>query len=200
MAHVVMQAAEFPDLKSAESAMARLTKFKAEYIEFETLDPNPWSWESVPSVLTSFGREFGIEWPHQKSARFLLKGTFAEASELRQAGRLIFFWGGGFEMGGDTLRTILKHMGATKTVEFCEIMVRSDDPDGLIETWVELLEANDFEDQYILDPDDGEDWLHTIMVKGDDNERLIAFDDSGVSDWAFVSLISLLQDLNPNFT
>lgn len=199
MSHVVMQAAEFPNIEAAGAAMARLEAFYSKYVEFEATDPNPWSWDAVPDVLTRFGNEFGVDWPHTKTARFMLKGAFRDTAELLCVGRLVFFWGGGFEMGGDTFRAVLAKMGATKTAEFCELVIHNDDPDGLIEAWVESLEADDFEDQFTLDPEEDGDWLHTITVKGPTGERLVAFDDSGVSDWAFTSLLPQLVDLDPRF-
>lgn len=115
MSHVVLQAASFPTPAEAQRAEEELQKLFDAYVAFESSDPEPWRQDRVPPPLVDFGRAHGVEWPLRDDARFLLKGAFAEAAQLMRVDRLVFFWGGGFELGGTTLRAILAKLGASVT-------------------------------------------------------------------------------------
>lgn len=129
MSHVVMQAAEFPSLEGAKQCEAALDELYRAYVNFEATDPSPWSSDRVPRPLLDFGKKFGVEWPLKEDARFLLKGGFEDAAELMRIDRIVFFWGGGFDLGGETLREILVKMGAKKVAESCYITIQNSDPD-----------------------------------------------------------------------
>lgn len=197
MSHVVMQAAEFPTIEAAERCEAELNLLLQAYIHFEATDPSPWNQERVPAVLLEFGEKHGVEWPLQKDSRFLLKGGFEDSAELMRIDRLVFFWGGGFDLGGETLRKILVKLGAVNVGEFCAISIKSSDPDARLEELAEFLNEEDFEEQFELDPDDLEWALHSITIVGPNHSRTLAFDDSGVQDWAFVTLLPQLNGEDP---
>jgi hypothetical protein len=196
MSHVVLQAASFPTPAEAQRAEEELQKLFDAYVAFESSDPEPWRQDRVPPPLVDFGRAHGVEWPLRDDARFLLKGAFAEAAQLMRVDRLVFFWGGGFELGGTTLRAILAKLGASVTTDRCDIGVRCAEPDDRVRELVEFLEDEDFEDQFTLDDEDA-DPLHRLRIVGPSHERALTFDDSGVEDWAFVALLPQLDGEDP---
>ena len=199
MAHVVMQAAEFPRVELAIEAEKQLGELRKAYIEFEKTDPDPWGFKEVPKPLLEFGARHGVDWPHRKDARFLVKDSFDEATRLIRIERMVFFYGGGFDLGGPTLRSILSAMGAEIVDEFCYLKIRSETPDQRLEELVEFLEDEELEDQFEIDPEDRDDFLHLLEIKGPRHSRILGFDDSGVSDWAFIHLIPQLDGEDPSF-
>jgi len=200
MSHVVMQAAEFSSIEEAQKCEVELEALFKAYIHFEATDPSPWSYERVPAPLVEFGEKHGVDWPLTKDARFLLKGGFEDSAELLRIDRMVFFWGGGFDLGGPTLQEIFKKLGATRVADCCEITIQNADPDTRIAELAEFLTEEDFEDQFVLDPDDVEWALHAITIVGPNHQRTIAFDDSGVQDWAFVSLLPQLDGEDPTLS
>lgn len=199
MAHVVMQAAEFPRVELAIEAEKQLVELREAYIEFEKTDPDPWGFKVVPKPLLEFGSRHGVDWPHREDARFLLKGSFEDASELIRIDRMVFFYGGGFDLGGQTLRSVLSAMGAEIVDEFCYLKIRSEAPDLRLEELVEFLVDEEFEDQFEVNPEDHEGFMHLLLIEGPTHTNAIGFDDSGVSDWAFVALIPQLDGEDPSF-
>lgn len=197
MSHVVMQAAEFPSIEGANQCETALGELYRAYVNFEATDPSPWSADRVPGPLLDFGKKFGVEWPLTEDARFLLKGGFEDAAELMRIDRIVFFWGGGFDLGGQTLREILAKMGAKTVTDSCDITVQNSDPNARLEELVAFLNDEDYEDQYEIDPDDVDFALHTITIAGPHHSRCLAFDDSGVQDWAFVALLPQLDGEDP---
>jgi hypothetical protein len=190
MSHVVLQAASFPTVEDAQRAENELRKLFDAYVAFESTDPE--RQDRVPPPLIDFGRAHGVEWPLRDDARFLLKGAFVEVAQLMRVDRLLFFWGGGFELGGPTSRAILEKLGAAVTTDRCDLVVRSSDPDARVRELIEFLEEEDFEDQFTIDDEDA-DPLHRLRVVGPAHERVLTFDDSGVEDWAFVALLPQLD-------
>jgi hypothetical protein len=197
MSSVVMQAAEFETVADAERAEAALERLEKAYIEFERTDPSPWSDERVPPPLAVFGEAHGVEWPLVESSRFLLEGRFGEEARLLRVDRMVFFWGPGFELGGETLRMILQRMGAVATADFCKLVVKSDSPDVHLEQWVQFLIDEDFEDQFEVASNDSpsDSVLFSVALEG--TNHVLAFDDSGVRDWAFVTLLPQLAGMDP---
>jgi hypothetical protein len=192
-----MQAAEFPSLESAKQCEAALSELYRAYVNFEATDPSPWSFERVPGPLLDFGKKFGVEWPLKENSRILLKGGFEDTAELMRIDRIVFFWGGGFDLGGETLREILVKMGAKKVTDSCYITIQNSDPDMRLEELVAFLNDEDYEDQYEVDPADFEFALHAITIAGPNHSRSLAFDESGVQDWAFVALLPQLDGEDP---
>ncbi len=198
MAHVVMQSAEFATVEQAQKAESELKWLCDAYTDFEANDPDPWNQERIPPPLIEFGKRHGLDWPNEKHARFLLKGGFAEMVELLRLDRMVFFWGGGFDMGDEPLRQILRKLGATDVRETCDLIVKCTDPDSRIAELAQFLEDEDFEEQYFVD--DYDDWAYfSVKLEGDNHSRMIWFDDSGVQDWAFVTMLYQLDGEDPRF-
>ena len=200
MAHVVMQAAYFPTLEAAQRAEQELQQLFDAYVEFEDEDPNPWDQDRVAPPLVEFGKRHGVDWPADEDARFLLKGSFDEMATLLRVDQMVFFWGGGFDLGGATLRTILERLGASNPTDQCHLTVENSDPDARLAELVEFLEVEDYEDQFELDPEDLDWALHSLTIAGPNHSRTISFDDSGVQDWAFVAILPQLDGEKPRPT
>lgn len=201
MSHVVMQASEWRSAEEAIRAEAELRSLFDAYARFEREDPSPWAKDRVPPPLVDFGKKHGLEWPLKDDARFLLKGGFADTAELLRVDRMVFFWGGGFDLGGDTLRKILRGLGAIRVEECCMLTIRNDAPDERVKELAAFLDDEDFEDQYEIDDGEGESEfaLHTLTVVGRDRRSRLLFDDSGVQDWAFVAILPQLDGEDPSF-
>ena len=199
MSHVVMQAAEFASADDARRVEAELRALIERYIEFEATDPSPWSGERAPPPLVAFGAKHGVEWPHNQASRFLLKGLFKDEANLLQVDRLLFFWGGGFDLGGETLRAILRKLGAVVCHGGCDLVVRTEDPEARAADLAKFLEDEDFEDQFEVSSDDAdlEHRLFSVSLESDDERRYLIFDDSGVQDWAFVTILPQLDGEDP---
>src|SRR5688572_22515320 len=118
MSHVVMQAAEFATLEAATAAEAALQQLFAAYVAFEDTAAEPWSAETVPTPLVELGKRYGVAWPGDDSSRFLLKGGFDEAAEVLRVDRIVLFFGGGFDLGGEWLRAVLRKLGAVQCTEY----------------------------------------------------------------------------------
>src|SRR5688572_96943 len=147
MAHVVLQAAEFATANDARRVEAELAALIASYVDFEASDPEPWGGKRVPPPLVAFGQKHGVEWPHDEPSRFLLKGLFKDEAQLLQVDRMLFFWGGGFDLGGETLRTILRKLGAVACSGGCDLVVRTPDPEARATELAEFLTEEDYADQ-----------------------------------------------------
>lgn len=199
MSHVVMQAAEFASPDSARRAEIELGAVMASYARFEATDANPWGGEGAPPPLVAFGRAHGIEWPADKSARFFLKGLFEEEARLLRVDRMLFFWGGGFDLGGETLREILRKLGAVRCTDGCDLVVRVADPDARAAELAAFLTNEDYEDQFELSATepDLEHRLFSLTLEGESGARYLIFDDSGVQDWAFVAILPQLDGEDP---
>ena len=194
-----MQAAEFSTADDARRVETELEGMIASYVEFEKSDPNPWSGERVPPPLVAFGAKHGVEWPHTEESRFLLKGLFEDEAKLLQVDRLLFFWGGGFDLGGETLRAILRNLGAVACDSGCDLIVRAENPEARATELARFLTEEDFEDQFAVssNPSDLQHGLFSLTIESDTDRRYMIFDDSGVQDWAFVSLLPQLSGEDP---
>jgi hypothetical protein len=201
LSHVVMQAAEFPTTALAQRCEKELRALIDEYVRFEASDPDPWGGKSVPPPLAAFGDRHGVAWPNHESSRFLIKGLFADEAQLLLVDRMVFFWAGGFDLGGETLRAILVKLGASATTREggSHIAIHHDDPDARVEELAEFLRAEDFEDQFAIDDGTSSDVdaCASITVVGPRHQMRVAFDDSGVQDWAFTALLPQLHDEDP---
>lgn len=199
MAHVVMQAAQFSTAEAAMRAERELQALVDAYVEFEASDPDPWNRERVPPPLVAFGERHGVSWPLDQGSRFLVKGMFEDGVELLRVDRMLFFSCGGFDLGGETLRGILRKLGATHAREECHLLIESADPDQRVAELAAFLDDEDFEAQYSLDPDEIDWALHSLTVVSPDVSRTMSFDDSGVQDWAFVAILPQLSGEDPIF-
>jgi hypothetical protein len=202
MAHVVMQAAEFASVDEATRAEAELQHLIDGYVAFEKTDPDPWSQGRVPPPLIAFGQRHGVEWPHAQGSRFLLKGLFEDEANLLRVDRMVFFWGGGFDLGGETLRAILGRMGAVACAESVHLVVAASDPEARLAELTSFLVDEDFEGQFevVSSAADLEHALFSITLDNGSNRTHLAFDDSGIEDWAFVSLLPQLDGEDPRLS
>jgi hypothetical protein len=199
MSHVVMQAAEFASVDEAKRAEAELQQLIDGYVDFEATDPDPWNQDRVAPPLVAFGQRHKIEWPQTQASRFLLKGSFEEEINLLHVDRMVFFWGGGFDLGGETLRTILGRMGATRCAESVHLVVGTPTPDKRLAELTGFLVDEDYEDQFDVasDAEALKDALFSVTLENGDDRKHLVFDDSGVQDWAFVSLLPQLDGEDP---
>lgn len=194
-----MQSAEFATADDARRVEAELERLIDSYVEFENSDPNPWSGERVPPPLVAFGAKYGVDWPHTEESRFLLKGLFKEEAKLLQVDRMLFFWGGGFDLGGETLRAILRKQGAVVCHGGCDLVVRTGNSESRAAELAQFLTEEDFEDQFAVssNPSDLKNRLFSLTIESDADRRYMIFDASGVQDWAFVSILPQLSGENP---
>jgi len=199
MSHVVLQAAEFSSAGAAARCETELRSLIDEYVRFEKSDPDPWGNKRVPPPLVAFGKRHGVEWPLTESSRFLIKGMFHEEVRLLRVDRMVFFWAGGFDLGGPTLREILRSLGASAVAGDngqCHLTIRNGNPDTRVEELAQFLVDEDFEDQFTIGVD--VDGMFSITVIGPSHRNRISFDDSGVEDWAFTALLPQLSDEDPS--
>jgi len=199
MAHVVMQAAEFASTEAAERCERELRSLVDDYVRFEASDPSPWATDRVSPPLTDFGRRHGVEWPNEEASRFLIKGLFADEARVMCVDRMVFFWAGGFDLGGPTLRAIIARLGAIAVASECHLSIRHDAPDARIAELAGFLEDEDLADQFTIDDGAGDagEGLFSITVVGPHDQKRIVFDDSGSQDWAFVALVPQLTGDDP---
>jgi hypothetical protein len=195
MSHVVMQAAQFATIDAAKRAEDELQRMLADYAAWEKHAEQPWSSDAVPPPLVELGQRHGVAWPGDKHSRFLLKGMADEAASVLQVDRLVFFWGGGFDLGGEWLRAVMRRMGAEVCTGAPFIVVGCGDPEGRAAEAGEFLNAEDYEDQFSVSTDDGEldHALFAITFANDAARAHLVFDDSGVQDWAFVAMLPQLD-------
>ena len=199
MGNMIMQAAEAGSIADAERIERALTELLAAYVAFERSHAAPWDPATILAPLVAFGEQHGVAWPDHRDARFLLKGAFADVAHVLRVDRLVFFWGGGFDLGGEWLREVLAKIGAITCTDRPLVSVRCDDPDARIEELSRFLIDEDFEDQFALDAPNHEALFTVTLVNGD-RHRTLVFDHSGVQDQAFVSLLPQLDGEDPTFT
>jgi hypothetical protein len=200
VSHVVMQAAEFPSVDLAVRCEEELRALVDAYVEFEATSSGPWGGKTVPPPLAAFGKAHGVDWPSDERSRFAIKGLFEEEATVLRVARVVFFWAGGFDLGGETLRAILRSLGATVVVGEgqCHLMTRHDDPTAWVEELAAFLDDEDFEDQFTAGDGAASDSYFSITVVGPSDTKHLAFDDSGVQDWAFVTVLPQLGGAGPS--
>lgn len=196
MAHVVMQAAEFPTLEAAARCEAELRWFIDAYGRHEE------SSAAAQSPLAELGRRHGVAWPDDRSARISVKGPFSDSAALARIDRLVFFWIGGFSLGGEAMREVLRRLGAVATASEagCHVVVRHDDPDARVTALAEFLDEEDFEEQYTIEAASAPLAAETtcsVTFVAPGHARRIVFDTSGVQDWAFTELLFQLGGDDP---
>jgi hypothetical protein len=201
MSHVVMQAAEFPTLALAEECERVLRALVEAYIRFEQTDADPWGTKRVPPPLVAFGQRYGVEWPNDDRARFLVKGPFEDEAKLLRVDRMIFFWVPGFDLGGDTLRAILRKLGATAAVGegHVHLSIKHDAPKARTsELAAFLAEEEDFDEQFTVHAGKASPQTYfSLTVVGPASSKHLEFDDSGVQDWAFTAILPQLVGEDP---
>lgn len=198
MSHVVMQGAQLPTTQAADAAAEALVRLVDEYSAWEeAAGAAAWDQGPTPPPLLAFAERHGFAWP--PGARILLKGTAREGLCVAAIDELVFFWGGGFEVGGAGIERFFAAAGAVTQATRCHLKVRSEPPAALVESLTQFLDDEDYQEQYssrpLADASLGE-LLHSVTVEGRD-PIVLGFDDSGVQDWAFTSVIYQLAGLHP---
>ncbi|WP_437324961.1 hypothetical protein [Sorangium sp. So ce381] len=199
MSQVVMQAAEFSTVAAAEQAAAELRRLVADYAIYEKTADAPWSEGAVPAPLVELGRRHGVPWPGDATSRFLLKGLFNDEANVLSVDRLVFFWGGGFDLGGAWLREVLlRGLGAVHSTDAPRLVVRVDDPQDRAAASAEFLVEEDYEEPFTTTDDAVLDRaLFTITFERDGDRVHLTFEDSGGQDWAFVAMLPQLSGDDP---
>ncbi len=195
-----MQAAECGSIADAERVEAELVALKSAYVRYEAEAEHPWSEDAVPPPLVAFGERHEVPWTRSRETRFLLKGMFDDEAHVLRVDRMVFFWGGGFDLGGPWLRTIFRKLGATACSDAPHLRVACDDPSVRADALAQFLVDEDYEDQFTLCDDAAaiDDASFAILLEHGDHRRYLLFDDSGVQDWAFVMLLPQLDGEDPS--
>lgn len=217
MAHVVLHCAEYPSCDAANLAAEALQKLKEDYERYEpsvALQSSraPYgdstSPDTIPPPLVAFGERHGFVWP--SSCGFLIKGL-ADEIQIVAVDRLVFFYVGGFELGGRALETYFVGSGAVRYAsDGVHLVMQLPEAVARARELAAFLVDEDYEDQFTLridgavegrpaDEDATEDshFLFTVTLTNAEHTCVLGFDDSGVQDWAFVSLLYQLSGMNP---
>jgi hypothetical protein len=220
MAHVVFHCAEYPSSDAANAAADALTKLKEDYARHESSvalqsSRAPYGDSTKPGVipppLVAFGERHGFVWP--SSCGFSIKGL-ADEIEIVAVDRLVFFYVGGFELGGSAIETYFARSGAVRYASnHCHLVMGSAEAVERARELAAFLVDEDFEDQFTLridgkvegrsgDADDDEEgdenFPFAVTLTNAEHTCVLGFDDSGVQDWAFVSLLYQLADMDPS--
>lgn len=220
MAHVVLHCAEYPSSDAANAAADALTKLKEDYARHESSvalqsSRAPYGDSTKPGVipppLVGFGERHGFVWP--SSCGFSIKGL-ADEIEIAAVERLVFFYVGGFELGGSAIETYFARSGAIRYASNrCHLVMQSAEAVDRARELAAFLVDEDFEDQFTLRIDGkvegrsgevhrggegDENLLFAVTLTNAEHTCLLGFDDSGVQDWAFVSLLYQLSDMDPS--
>lgn len=195
-----MQGAECTSIADAERLEAELVALKAAYVRYEAEAEHPWADDAVPTPLVAWGERHGVPWQRSRETRFLLKGMFEDEAQILRVDRMVFFWGGGFDLGGAWLRTILGKLGAVACSAAPRLRIACHDPEGRARALAQFLVDEDYEDQFTVgdDPEDLPSALFALVLEHGDARRYVLFDDSGVQDWAFVALLPQLVGEDPS--
>lgn len=199
---VVMQVADFDDVETAKAWEAELASLCQAYIRFEQTDPAPWSMEKVPPPLAEFASRRGASWPLTEDSRVLLKGSFEDAVELLRVDRSVFFWGNGFELGGETLAEFAQKAGAIRVSVYSphNLRVRTANAASRAAELAAFLDEEDHAGHYSVQPLDAplpEYTLFSIALEDAGGGMRLVFDGSGQQDWAFVTVLPQLDGEDP---
>jgi len=198
MAHVVMQCAQLPTAAAAESVAQALARLIDEYSAWEdAAGASAWDEGPLPPPLHAFADRHGFVWPD--GARNLLEGMAGEVLQVAAIDELVFFWGGGFEVGGAGIERFFAAVGAVAQATCCHLKVRSESPAALVESLARFLDDEDYEEQYSVQPLADADLgtlLHSVTIEGPE-PVVLGFDDSGVQDWAFTAVLHQLAGMHP---
>jgi hypothetical protein len=198
MAHVVMQCAQLLTTATAEAVAGALGRLVDEYSAWEAAaGAAAWDDGPPPPPLRAFAERHGFVWP--EGARILLKGMAGEELRVVAIDELVFFWGGGFEVGGAGIERFFAAAGAEAQATCCHLKVRAEAPAALAESLARFLDEEDYEEQYSVQPladADLDRLLHSVTVEGP-GPMVLGFDDSGVQDWAFTAVLYQLAGMHP---
>lgn len=195
MAHVVLHCAEFPSSEKAIAAAAELETLKAALVAWEV--GNFSDGKNVPMPCLEFAERRAFEWP--PNAVVLLEHPASEI-EVVQVDALVFFYGGGFDLGGAGTARFFEYAGATRCATSGHLVIDAQDPVALTRELASFLDEEDFADQYrVFEGKPPAPLMHSITLTGPGGPRVLGFDDSGVQDWAFVALLPQLDGSRPRF-
>jgi len=202
MSHIVLHCAQFSSVQKAEIAAQRLNELRQSYIDWSNFRFSKGeSLSEFPQLLFDFAEKHGFDWPRDKKNGFLIKGD-AEEIQVVVIGALVFFYAGGFSLGGTAMLNFFRVVDATHYATHCHLLVSADDPDGASKDLAAFLDAEDYEEQYAIksNRDELESLLtlHSVrFISPKGKESVLGFGDVGVQDWAFVSAIYQLDSGSP---
>lgn len=206
MAHVVLHCAEYRTPEAAKLAGEALQQLQDEYAVHERSALERGDSGVIPPPFVAFGRQHGFEWP--AACRFVIKG-FAEEIEINVVDRLVFFHVGGLELGGRAIETYFARSGAIRwATDRAHLVVQSADPVAAARELAAFLVDEDYEGQFTLSVDDAVElppfhsyqtqFFFSVTLTNAEHTCVLGFDDSGVQDWAFVSLLYQLLGMDPS--
>jgi len=192
-----MQAAECPSLEAAQRLESELNALRSAYVSFSNFEHDD---GAEGSPLLELGRRTGVPWYRANETRFHLKDPFEETVVMR-IDRLVFFWGCGFDLGGPWLRQVMQALGATTCAAWPKLRIQCADPQARVAELTSFLRDEDFDEQFELTDDAARlsTALFSVSFERANTRQHLLFDDSGVQDWAFVSLLPQLDGENPTF-
>ncbi|KIG18664.1 hypothetical protein DB30_07679 [Enhygromyxa salina] len=194
MAHVVMHCAQFPSDEGAIAAAEALEGLRAALVKWERDNHNDGTKPAAPCLEFATRRSF--IWP---SDGVISLKHGADEIEVLQVDTLVFFYGGGFELGGAGTERAFEAMGAARHVTGCHVVVEVGEAAAAARELAAFLDEEDFAGQYSLVEGDVkiEGFLHSIAFVGAAARHTLCFDDSGVQDWAFVAAAPQLSGMGP---
>lgn len=138
-----------------------------------------------------------------------LQGDDDDDAEIAVVDRLVFVYVGGFELGGGAIEAYFARSGAIRCVsDRAHLVVKSTDPVANARELAAFLVDEDYEQQFTLlidgavelrpFHDEQIEFLFTVTLANAEHTCVLGFDDSGVQDWAFVSLLYQLCGMDPS--
>jgi hypothetical protein len=93
--------------------------------------------------------------------------------------------------------------GAAAPKNSCHVVILDTDPHARAKQLADFLVEEDYEDQFTagegtFSPTELPNMLFSISVIGPHSSAHLSFDDSGVQDWAFTTLLPQLSDKDPS--
>ncbi len=200
MSHVILHCAEFDSEAAARAVEAALVGFCAAYAVYEREVHGRGLVPDQPSPpLIEFARAQGFTL--RGEGALLIKGLAQDELKVVRIDRLVCFYAGGFELGGDGIEAYFAHAQARRYArDEAHLVVASEDPEASARALAGFLEDEDFEDQYVL-AEAGEgprDGVFSVRFERGETAWTLSFDDSGVQDWAFIACLPQLDGESPS--
>jgi hypothetical protein len=196
MSHVVHHCAQFATEAQAITVEQELLAFRAACAAWERRchESRTNMMGLVPEPLAALATKHAFALPAE-GYEILLKGLIDDVMQVRRMGSLIVFYGGGFDLGGAAIESYFAAMGATAyDRNGAVLVVECDAPDEAATDLAAALDDEEYDEQYTIGPDE-EGGVFTIRFEGGGARACVAFDDSGVQDWAFIASLSHLTAL-----
>ncbi len=200
MAHVVLHCAEFESESAAGVAAAGLDEFRAATIAYERQLGGPAEPPDPPLVEFAKAHGFALH----GACEVLVKGPAEDTMQVLQVDRLVFFYAGGFDLGGDAIETYFSLAGASHySRDTAQLVVASENPQASARSLASFLDDEEYAEQYYLAEAEAEVYADptpfSVRFETADTSLATAviFDDSGVQDWAFIACLPQLHGQAP---